>query len=186
MKKDTILIVDDEPNVVTAIKRIFIHDPYEIFSGGSASEGMEILRSHPVKVVISDERMPGVTGSEFLSTVREQFPNTIRIMLTGHASINTAMKAVNEGEIYRFLTKPWDDVELRLTVQTALDKYNLEEENRRLLKIVMQQAINLKLLERQFPGITKLDHGEDGRIMLPDISEEELSQIIAQCERDYI
>ncbi|MCL5236871.1 MAG: response regulator [Nitrospirae bacterium] len=186
MAEDSILIVDDEPNVIAAIKRIFIHEPYEIFSGGSASEGMEVLRTHPVKVVISDERMPGITGSEFLSRVRRDFPGAIRIMLTGHASITTAMKAVNEGEIYRFLTKPWDDIELRLTVQTALDKYNLEEENRRLLKIVRQQALNLKLIERQFPGITKLDRSEDGKITLPDISEDEMSEIIAQCERDYI
>lgn len=184
MAQDTILIVDDEPNVIASLKRIFTDEPYEMHSAAGALEGIEILKNNPIKVVISDERMPEISGSEFLATVREQFPYVIRIMLTGHASIEAAMKAINKGEIYRFFTKPWDDMELRFAVRAAIDRYNIEEENRRLLGIIKRQALNIKLLEKQFPGITKLDRDESGRILLPDVSEDEITRIIAQCEDD--
>jgi DNA-binding NtrC family response regulator len=184
--EDSILIVDDEPNVISALTRVFIDEPYRIYSASSASEAMEILKEYTVKVVVSDEKMPDVTGSEFLSMVREQFPHMIRIMLTGHASIEAAMKAINEGEIYRFFTKPWNDMDIRFAVKAAIDRYNLEEENRRLLNIIRQQALNIKLLERQFPGISKLDRDENGRIVLPDMSEDEMAQIVAKCEREFI
>jgi FixJ family two-component response regulator len=107
-------------------------------------------------------------------------------MLTGHASIEAAMKAINEGEIYRFFTKPWNDMDIRFAVKAAIDRYNLEEENRRLLNIIRQQALNIKLLERQFPGISKLDRDENGRIIVPDMSENEMAQIVAKCEREFI
>ncbi len=93
MERYTILIVDDEPNVIASLKRVFTDEPYEIYSAAGALEGIEILNNNPVKVVVSDEKMPDVTGSEFLAMVREQFPNVIRIMLTGNASIEAAMKA---------------------------------------------------------------------------------------------
>lgn len=186
MSEDSILIVDDEPNVISALTRVFMDEPYQIYSAKSASEAMEILKKHSIKVVISDERMPEISGSEFLSMVREQFPHIIRIMLTGHANIDSAMKAINEGEIYRFFTKPWNDMDIQFAVKAAIDKYNLEEENRRLLDIIRQQVLNIKLLERQFPGISQLDRDENGRIVLPDISEEEMTQIIARCEKEFI
>lgn len=185
MTENNILIVDDEPNIISSLKRVFINESYTVFSAGGAPEGIEILKAHPVKVVISDEKMPGISGTEFLSSVRRDFADIIRIMLTGHASIETAMKAVNEGEIYRFFTKPWNDLDIKFAVKAAIDKYNLEEENRRLLKIIRQQALNLKLLERQFPGITKLDRDKNGRIMLPDITEQEMSEIIMMCEKNF-
>ena len=172
MAQDTILIVDDEP--------------YEICSAAGALEGIEILKNNPVKVVLSDEKMPDITGSEFLAMVREQFPDVIRIMLTGNASIDAAMKAINKGEIYRFFTKPWDDRELKFAVSAAVDKYNIEEENRRLLEIVKRQALNMKLLERQFPGITKLERDEKDRILLPDVSEQEMTRIMAKFDKEFI
>jgi DNA-binding NtrC family response regulator len=184
--EDNILIVDDEPNVISSLTRVFIDEPYQIYSANSALEAMEILKEYSVKVVISDEKMPEISGLEFLSMVREQFPYIIRIILTGYASIEAAIKAINEGEIYRFLTKPWDDMDIKFAVRDAIDKYNLEEENRRLLEIVRQQALNIKLLERQFPGISKLDRDKDGRIIVPDMSEDEIAQIVAQCEREFI
>ncbi|WP_333655957.1 response regulator [Dissulfurispira sp.] len=184
--EDSILIVDDEPNVISALTRVFIDEPYRTYSANSAPDAMEILKKHSIKVVISDERMPEISGSEFLSMVREQFPHIIRIMLTGHASIEAAMKAINEGEIYRFFTKPWNNMDIRFAVKAAIDKYNLEEENRRLLNIIRQQVLNIKLLERQFPGISKLDRDENGRIIVPNMSEDEIAQIVAKCERKFI
>lgn len=183
--QDALLIVDDEPNVIVSLKRALIDEPYEIFSANSGADGLNILKQHRIKVIISDERMPVMSGAEFLAAVKEQFPDTIRMMLTGHASIEAAMKAVNSGEIYRFFSKPWSDIELKLAIRSALDKYNLEEENKRLLKIVKRQAMDLKLLEKKYPGITKLEKDEQGNLVLPDMSEEELSDIIAQCSEDF-
>ena len=121
-----ILIVDDEPNITSTIKRLLIDEPFEVYTTLGGLKGLEILKAHPIKVVISDEMMPGMSGSEFLSQVRQQFPSVIRIMLTGHASIDAAMKAINEGEIYRFFTKPWNDLELLFSVRSAVEKYDLE------------------------------------------------------------
>ncbi len=182
---DSILLVDDEANVISSLKRAFLDEPYEIYSAGSATDGLKLLEQRQVKVIISDERMPGMSGAEFLAAVKERMPETIRIMLTGHASIDAAMNAVNSGEIYRFFVKPWSDLELRLAIRSALERYNLEAENRRLLKIVKRQALDLKLLERKYPSITKLEKDEGGNLILPEISETELSEILAVCEREY-
>jgi two-component system probable response regulator PhcQ len=183
--EDSILLVDDEPNVISSLKRALMDEPYDIYSAGSAREGLKVLEQSRIKVIVSDERMPGMTGAEFLSAVKERNPETLRIMLTGHASIEAAMTAVNSGEIYRFFVKPWNDVELKLAIRSALEKYNLEAENRRLLRIVRRQAVDLKLLERKYPSITKLDKDERGNLILPDMSETEFSEILAECEREF-
>jgi two-component system, probable response regulator PhcQ len=124
-------------------------------------------------------------GAEFLARVSDRFPHVVRIMLTGHASLDAAIKAINKGAIYRFFTKPWDDFELRFAVKSAIEKYDLEEENRRLLDIVRKQAINLKLLEKEFPGITQLEYDEKGRILVQDVQDGEIDRIIAQLESEH-
>lgn len=181
---DSILIVDDEQGVISALKRVLTDDSYEIHTANSGLEGLNILKNHKIKVVISDERMPGMSGTEFLSAMKELFPDTIRIMLTGHASIDAAMKAVNSGEIYRFFAKPWNDIELKLALLLAIEKYDLEEENRMLLKTVKRQASELKQLEKLHPGITSLEKDQEGNLILPEISDddEELSEIIARSK----
>jgi two-component system probable response regulator PhcQ len=101
-----VLFVDDEPHVTESLKRALRKEPYEVLSANSADEALEVLARQPVDVVISDEKMPGMQGSEFLAVVCKQYPETIRIIMTGHGSIEAAIRAINEGEIYRFLTKP--------------------------------------------------------------------------------
>lgn len=98
-----ILLVDDEPHVTEALRRTLHTEPYEILSANSANEALQIPAREPVTVVISDERMPGMRGTEFLARVYRDYPETIRIMLTGHANLELAMRAINEGQIYRFL-----------------------------------------------------------------------------------
>jgi DNA-binding NtrC family response regulator len=103
-------------------------------------------------------------------------------MLTGNACLQSAMRAVNSGEIYRFFTKPWNDTELKLAILSALDKYDLEKENRRLLHTVRQQSRELRYLERNHPGICELRRDEQGAIRIEDEpSDEEIARIIAQC-----
>ncbi len=181
---NAILIVDDESDVLSAIKRALLDEDYEIHTANSGLEGLSLLKNQKVKLVISDEKMPGMSGSEFLCEIKSLYPQTIRIMLTGHASIEAAMKAVNRGEIYRFFSKPWDDIELQLAIRSALDKYDLEAENRRLLKTVKRQASELTQLEKTHPGITSIAKDEEGNFILPDITDhdEDLSDILSESK----
>jgi two-component system, probable response regulator PhcQ len=183
--KNTILLVDDEANVLSALQRALFDEPFEVLTAISGEEGLKQLLAHRAKIVISDERMPGMDGSAFLSAVKEQYPETVRIMLTGNASLESAMKAVNCGEIYRFLTKPWQDLELKLAIASAIEKFDLEEENRRLLRTIRNQAVEIKLLERQFPGIARHGKNAAGVFVLPDISDDDLAAIIAEFEKKY-
>lgn len=179
--ENNILLIDDEPNIIAALKRVLLDEPYEILEACSGEDGLEILAQMPCKVVISDERMPGMGGAEFLSRVRELYPATIRIILTGYASIDAAMKAVNDGEIYRFFMKPWDDTDLRLAIRSAIEKYDLHRENQRLLGIVQEQADELQAIESRYPGITRIEKDSDGSIVVPEISDGEMDELLKEC-----
>ena len=112
--------------------------------------------------------MPGMTGTQFLAVVRKDYPDTIRIILTGHASLESAMRAINEGEIYRFLTKPCNLVDLSVTIRQALEQKYLKNENIRLAKIVKQQSFSLGEIEKKYPGITKVKRASGGAIIIDD------------------
>jgi len=133
MARATILIVDDDEAVRTALGRSLRRCEYELRFASSAQEGLNVLQKEPVDIVISDQRMPQMSGLSFLEIVRDRHPEAIRIILTGCADTSTAIDAINEGEIYRFLTKPWDDVELQVTLHLACDRLELERQNRLLL-----------------------------------------------------
>ncbi len=181
---NSILIVDDNSGILSALKRTLADEPYEIFTAASGVDGLEMLHKHQIKLIISDEKMPGMSGSDFLTAAKKIFPNTIRIMLTGYANLEAAMKAINDGEIYRFFSKPWDDLELKLSIRTALEKFDLEEENRNLLKTVKRQEGELRQLEVSHPGITSLKKDEEGNLVLSEISDvdKELSEIISESK----
>jgi two-component system NtrC family sensor kinase len=129
-----ILCVDDERNVLRALERIFLDDDYEIVIAGSGEEGLQIMEeSGPFQVVISDYRMPVMNGVEFLKAVYSRWPETVRIVLSGYADAGAIVAAINEGHIYRFIPKPWNDDELRVTLQNSLERYFLQKKNRELL-----------------------------------------------------
>ena len=182
--KNAILLVDDEANVTAALKRALMDEDIDIHTADSGEAGLEKMGMDNFKIVISDERMPGMGGAEFLSLVKERYPETLRMMLTGHASIESTMKAVNSGEIYRFFTKPWNDFDLIVAIRSAIEKFDMEAENRRLLKTVRRQATELKTLETLYPGITSIERDDQGHLMVTEVSEEELQDIISQCCRE--
>ena len=184
LKKEqhSILIVDDEPHVISALMRGLDEEGYLITGAPSGKEALRLMAQQRYHVVISDEKMPGMDGAEFLGLVKEFHPETVRIMLTGHASIEATMRAVNSGEIYRFFTKPWNETEIKLALRSAVEKYDLEEENRRLLRTVKHQSQELKFLEKSYPGISDLRREADGAIRIDEeLSEEEIESIISQC-----
>ncbi len=143
-----ILFVDDERNVLNAIVRIFRKEKYEILTAESADEALETLKKTSVNIVVSDYKMPGMNGADLLRKVKAEYPKTIRIMLTGHADVNAVMGAINDGAVYKFITKPWNDEDLRLTVSLALEQYDLIQENITLKNEQKDQQSKIKQLSR--------------------------------------
>jgi two-component system probable response regulator PhcQ len=178
---DTILLVDDEAHVLSALTRVLRNTAYQVLTASNGSQALEVMETTKIKIIVSDERMEGMQGSELLAEVRRRSPHSIRILLTGHATLEAAMRAVNEGEIYRFFTKPWDDNQLRFTLAAAIEKYDMEAENRRLLATVKNQAMEIKILERRYPGISRVERDDNGTFVLPDIPEDELTRIVEEC-----
>jgi diguanylate cyclase (GGDEF)-like protein/PAS domain S-box-containing protein len=119
----TLLIVDDDVNVLSSLHRLLRRDGYRILTAVSPQEGFELLALHPVQVVVCDQRMPLMSGTEFLSKVKEMYPDTIRIILSGYTSLEAMLDSINRGAIYRFYTKPWDDAELRDNIRLAFHHY---------------------------------------------------------------
>ncbi|GAB1393297.1 hypothetical protein MASR1M60_14600 [Rhodocyclaceae bacterium] len=121
----SLLLVDDEPSILASLRRLLRREGYTIYTAEGGEAGLEVLAAHEVGVVISDARMPGMAGAEFLGRVREMYPDTVRIMLSGYTDLESVTQAVNRGELFRFLTKPWDDVELLDVVRDAFRHHEL-------------------------------------------------------------
>ena len=145
-KKHNILFVDDEEGVLSALKRVFRKEDYEINTCTGPEEALALVEKQTIDLIISDHNMPGMTGTEFFEKAREIQPDTIRILLTGFADVNIAMKAINSGRIYKFILKPWNDQDLRVTVKQALKQYLLVTENIRLNNLIRAQNQVLKKL----------------------------------------
>ena len=166
-----VLLVDDDRHIIDALKRALRHEPYEILSANSAENALNIMAGEHVDAVVSDEKMPGMSGSEFLAAVCREYPDTIRIILTGHATLEVAIRAINEGEIYRFFTKPWNDFDLAITIRQALRQKELIIQNRLLLKKIKEQSSVLQELEKKYPGITRVKKDSSGTIVFDDMAE---------------
>ncbi len=142
----TLLLVDDEENILRALTRVFRRDGYVLLTAPSGAAGLDLLAQHAVGVVISDQRMPAMTGVEFLSRVRVQYPDTRRIVLSGYTELKSVTDAINQGAVYKFLTKPWEDDLLRKNVEEAFTDFELRSENRRLTAEL--QKYNAELSQR--------------------------------------
>jgi diguanylate cyclase (GGDEF)-like protein/PAS domain S-box-containing protein len=128
----TLLLVDDEPNILSSLKRLLRRSGCEILVATSAEEGLELLARQQVDVILSDQRMPSMNGTEFLRIAKERVPDTVRIVLSGYTELESVTSAINEGAVYRFLTKPWDDKLLARHIEEAFQYKEKEDENRRL------------------------------------------------------
>jgi two-component system, probable response regulator PhcQ len=163
MNENKILVVDDEENIIKAIRRTFIDDAVEIVGATSGAEGLKMLaKDDDIDLVISDYKMPQMNGIEFLSRVQHDFPNVLTIILTAYGDIETAMQAINEVGAYKFILKPWNDSELRITVKRALELDKILKERNLLQRTVKRQDIVLKAMEKKYPGISEVEYDEDG------------------------
>jgi two-component system, probable response regulator PhcQ len=179
----TVLLVDDDANLLHAVSRALRKEPYTIKIATSASEALQLLEQCPVDVVVSDERMPGMTGTTFLARVQEQYPDTIRIMMTGETALEVAVQAINEGQVYRFFTKPCNPIELATGIRQGLMHRALLLESRRLLHTVRRQSAAMEELEAAVRGITHVARDDSGAIVLSDVPRD-LEGLLAEVETE--
>jgi len=144
--KGTILCVDDEPSVLSAIRRALKRRPYKVLLAEGGQQALDTMAQTRVHVIVSDMRMPGMDGPTLLKNVKELYPDTIRMVLTGHADVSTTMDAINSGEVFRFVTKPWTKEDLLSSLEQALAAYRLNEENVRLMALTAKQNEELRKL----------------------------------------
>lgn len=142
---ERIAFVDDEELVLGTLSRIFENEPYEVYTFDTPSKAVEALKQHAFCLVVSDQMMPEMDGTEFLAQVRERWPDTVRILMTGYAETETVIRAINQGSVFRFVSKPWEIRELKKIVKDAIDQYRLVNEHRELTRLTEEQ--NRELVE---------------------------------------
>lgn len=183
MAKHSVLIVDDEENILSSLSRLLRTDNLDVITAGSAHEGLEKLRSSGgADVVISDNRLPDTYGIEFLVKVRQLFPDTIRILITGFPDLDSAIDAINRGQVYRYIAKPWDTKELKTIVTQAIEYYDMLRDNRALIKIARQQAEWLNALKKKYPQITNADLDKPSTYI---IDEKNVSETVEDFLKKY-
>jgi len=179
----TLLLVDDEVNILSALKRLLRQDKYEIVTANSGQEALNVLIDRAVDVIVTDQRMPGMTGVEFLRLAKESCPDTIRIVLSGYTELQSVTDAVNEGAVYKFLTKPWDDVQLRGHIAEAFRRKEMVDENLRLQHQL--QLANLAL-ETTNQALDKLLKEKEERIETDEVSLQIAHEILEQVSMPII
>lgn len=147
-KDISILYVDDEPGNLTAFKANF-RRLYNVFTAESGPEGRLILDENPIQIIITDQRMPGMTGVEFLESIIPHYPDAIRILLTGYSDISAVIDSINKGQVYKYITKPWNEDELKITIENAFEVYALRKQNKELLVELEKVNRQLEFLLRQ-------------------------------------
>lgn len=145
MSDHTILFVDDEPNILKAVQRLLRHEPFQVVCATRPVEALDLLERVHAQVVVSDQRMPEMCGVDLLAAVRERRADVVRMMMTGHTDMHVAVDAINRGEIFRLITKPWSDEELKATLRQAFDHWDLKHEIQRLNQVTREQ--NFKLMD---------------------------------------
>lgn len=124
-KEIQVLFLDDEESIIDGVKRLFIREPYEIFATTKVADARAALAKYKIKVVVSDYRMPDISGTQFLQEVKEHYPDTVKVLFTGYTDFSAAEEAINVGEVYRFISKPWKTTELLSTIRQCIEHYDL-------------------------------------------------------------
>ena len=154
MEKRTVLFVDDEEKILISLKRGLLDEPYESLFASSGKEALEILEQSQAQVIVTDMRMPKMGGLELLKAVKKEYPHIIRMILSGYADTDTLLAAINHGEIFRFISKPWkSNEELKTIIRQAIEYYDLHIEREMLMRFVEQivsgtelEKINVRLI----------------------------------------
>jgi len=149
-EKDTprLLVVDDEQNILSSLRRLLRRESYELATASTGEEALRAMEEQPADVVISDYRMPGMSGTELLKEIQNRWPDTVRIVLSGYSEVNAIIDAINEGWIYKFITKPWNDEEILLSIRRAVEQYELVAENTHMAREISRQNEQLRKLNK--------------------------------------
>lgn len=139
-----VLFVDDDENILRSLKRLFFEESFEVLTAGSGKEALEILKNKEVGVIVSDQKMPEMDGAQFLERAKKMAPCSVRMVLTGQADVTAAMDAINKGGAWQYITKPWDDNELRIAVKNAIETYKITRENIYLTQLNIKQNQELQ------------------------------------------
>jgi len=185
MSEHNVIVVDDESYVLNALKRLLHDENYTVSTTNKPTDVLELVKQTPVSLIISDYEMPEMTGIDLLKAVKAISPETIRIILTGKADMQATVRAINEGEVFRFITKPWDDDDLRITVRHALMQYDLWADNRQLVRTVQAQQHAMEEMEQQYPGITQGPDTKRGNRDVYTINEQELPETMEELVMKY-
>jgi response regulator RpfG family c-di-GMP phosphodiesterase len=176
-ESNKILLVDDEPNVLRSLSRLL--DKYEVFTADSGDNALMLAETLTFDLVISDYRMPGMNGIDFLILFKRMQPKAIRVVLTGYPDLEAVQHAINEAQVFRFINKPWSNLEIMSVVENGLQHKHMMEENKLLAdKVRAQQMLQNKkegillALEAEEPGITKVNWNADGAIIIDEMDYE--------------
>lgn len=175
-----ILFVDDEKDILASLKRLFMDEGYEIFTAQGGPHALELLKNGAVDLIVSDQRMPVMSGVEFLKQSKGLAPDSIRILLTGYADISAAIDSINKGEVYRYITKPWNDDELKAIIRDGLELRRLRRENENLLELTQRQNLELKDLNANLDEKVK-EQTKDIQKML-----EELQTLYSRLDKSFL
>lgn len=182
MLKHKILLVDDEQNILNSLSRLLRQDDREIYAAGDANEAWDKLKSiSGADLIISDNKLPAISGIDFLTKVKQSYPDTIRMLLTGYPDLESALKAINNGQLYRFITKPWENEDLKLIVRQGLEYYDILKDNRVLLNIAKQQADTLANVQKKY----QLPQNEFTKAGLYIIDEQKVSETLSEFLKKY-
>jgi response regulator RpfG family c-di-GMP phosphodiesterase len=151
----TILFVDDEESILHSLKRLLRKEGYRILTATNGNDGFEILKEQDVHLVVTDQRMPGMSGTEFLAKVKENYPEVIRIVLSGYTEVDSITESINKGHIYKFMLKPWNDQNLKLEIKQALEQYDLMQVNKTLHEKVIEKNEELKKINENLEMLVK-------------------------------
>jgi response regulator RpfG family c-di-GMP phosphodiesterase len=151
----TVLFVDDEENILHSLKRLLRKEGYRMLTANSGSDGLEMLKEHDVHLVVTDQRMPGMSGTEFLAKVKENYPEVIRIVLSGYTDVDAITESINKGNVYKFMLKPWNDQNVKLEIKQALEQYDLMQVNKTLHEKVMEKNEELKTINENLEMLVK-------------------------------
>jgi len=150
----TVLIVDDEPSILSALRRTLRTEPVRVLTTTQPEEALALIDRESVDLLISDIDMPQMSGLDLVARVRRSYPNVVRMLLTGNGSLDAALRAINDGEVFRFLTKPWQDVELRATIAQALERLDELRRSQAAARTAERRRRMFSELDREHPGIT--------------------------------
>jgi signal transduction histidine kinase len=153
MKEISVIVVDDELNILNSLRRLFKDENYGVFTTSDSAEALKCLNDNKVKVFISDQRMPNINGVDLLKQVKDAHPNTMRILFTGYTDLKIAEDAINKGEVYRFINKPWDDKELLTIVRDSIERFDLGERNRQMALEIQNQNTELITLNTKLKNM---------------------------------